>query len=129
MCTALMFPSDEKHMHDANRSCPSRGTLQWLAGKGATFFCWALKVSGTEAVVASTSPFFGQGESVMLIKPFIAHLTMAELHQVMSSGFATIAGSVLVAFIALGVSGTALISSCKPARSKLCRTHHLTAHT
>lgn len=48
----------------------------------------------------------------MLIKPFIAHLTQAELHQVMASGFATIAGSVLVAYISLGINGQALISSC-----------------
>jgi concentrative nucleoside transporter, CNT family len=48
----------------------------------------------------------------MLIKPFVAHLTQAELHQVMCSGFATIAGSVLVAYINLGVNGQALISSC-----------------
>lgn len=50
-----------------------------------------MRVSGAEAVVAAASPFIGQGESAMLIKPFVAHLTQAELHQVMCSGFATIA--------------------------------------
>jgi len=48
----------------------------------------------------------------MLIRPFVPHLTMAELHQVMCSGFATIAGSVLVAYISLGLNPQALISSC-----------------
>lgn len=48
----------------------------------------------------------------MLIRPFVAHLTQAELHQIMCSGFATIAGSVLVAYIGLGVNAQALISSC-----------------
>ena len=71
-----------------------------------------MRVSGSEAVVAAASPFVGQGESAMLIRPFVAHLTMAELHQVMTSGFATIAGSVLVAYIAMGVNPQALISSC-----------------
>lgn len=89
-----------------------RGALQWLVRKAASFFHWTLRVSGAEAVVASSSPFFGQGESVLLIKPFLGVLTKAEIHQVMASGFATIAGSVLVAFISLGVNGTALISSC-----------------
>jgi CNT family concentrative nucleoside transporter len=37
---------------------------------------------------------------------------MAELHQVMCSGFATIAGSVLVAYIGMGLNPQALISSC-----------------
>ncbi|KAL9031963.1 MAG: hypothetical protein Q9196_000036 [Gyalolechia fulgens] len=88
------------------------GTLQWFIQKFAVFFFWSMRVSGAEAVVAAASPFIGQGESAMLIKPFVAHLTQAELHQVMCSGFATIAGSVLVAYIGLGVNGQALISSC-----------------
>ena len=71
-----------------------------------------MRVSGAEAVVAAASPFIGQGESAMLIKPFVAHLTKAELHQVMTSGFATIAGSVLVAYIGLGLNPQALVSSC-----------------
>ena len=88
------------------------GVLQWFIGKFAVFFFWSMRVSGAEAVVAAASPFIGQGESAILIKPFVAHLTKAELHQVMCSGFATIAGSVLVAYIGLGVNGQALVSSC-----------------
>jgi len=88
------------------------GVLQWFVGKFGSFFFWTMRVSGAEAVVAAASPFIGQGESAMLIRPFVKHLTNAELHQVMASGFATIAGSVLVAYINLGVSGQALISSC-----------------
>lgn len=88
------------------------GVLQWFVIKFANFFFWSMKVSGAEAVVAAASPFIGQGESAMLIKPFIAHLTNAELHQVMASGFATISGSVLIGYIGLGVNGSALISSC-----------------
>lgn len=86
--------------------------LQWVIGKFAVFFFWSMRVSGAEAVVAAASPFIGQGESAILVKPFVAYLTQAELHQVMCSGFATIAGSVLVAYISLGVNGQALISSC-----------------
>lgn len=88
------------------------GILQWFIGKFATFFFWSLRVSGAEAVVAAASPFIGQGESAMLIRPFVAHLTMAELHQVMASGFATIAGSVLIAYISMGVNPQALVSAC-----------------
>jgi CNT family concentrative nucleoside transporter len=88
------------------------GILQWFIGKFAVFFFWSMRVSGAEAVVASASPFIGQGESAMLIKPFVPHLTQAELHQVMCSGFATIAGSVLVAYIGMGLNPQALISSC-----------------
>ena len=88
------------------------GFIQWFIGKFAVLFFWSMRVSGAEAIVAAASPFIGQGESAILIKPFVAHLTQAELHQIMCSGFATIAGSVLVAYIALGVNGQALVSSC-----------------
>ncbi|KAJ5934976.1 hypothetical protein N7466_004523 [Penicillium verhagenii] len=88
------------------------GVLQWFVVKFAKFFFWSMRVSGAEAVVAAASPFIGQGESAMLIRPFVPHLTMAEIHQVMTSGFATIAGSVLIAYIAMGVSSQALVSSC-----------------
>ncbi|KAF3067069.1 Solute carrier family 28 member 3 [Daldinia childiae] len=88
------------------------GLIQWFIGKFAVFFFWSLRVSGAEAVVAAATPFIGQGESAMLVRPFIAHMTMAEIHQVMTCGFATIAGSVLVAYIGLGLNPQALVSSC-----------------
>ena len=39
-----------------------------------------------------------------MIRPFIATMTKSELHAVMTGGFATIAGSVLGAYIGFGVS-------------------------
>ena len=86
--------------------------LQWFVVKAATFFFWSMRVSGAEAVVAAASPFIGQGESAMLIRPFVPHMTIAEIHQVMCSGFATIAGSVLISYISMGVNSQALVSSC-----------------
>ncbi|KAI1334963.1 H+/nucleoside cotransporter-like protein [Xylariaceae sp. FL0016] len=92
--------------------CYHTGLIQWFVGKFAVFFFWTLRVSGAEAVVAAATPFIGQGESAMLVRPFVPHLTMAEIHQVMTCGFATIAGSVLVAYIGLGLNPQALVSSC-----------------
>ncbi|XDG10253.1 hypothetical protein ABKA04_009868 [Annulohypoxylon sp. FPYF3050] len=88
------------------------GLIQWFVSKFAVFFFWTLRVSGAEAVVASATPFIGQGESAMLVRPFVPHMTLAEIHQVMTCGFATIAGSVLVAYIGLGINPQALVSSC-----------------
>jgi CNT family concentrative nucleoside transporter len=88
------------------------GIIQWFIGKFAVFFFWSMKVSGAEAVVAAATPFIGQGESAMLIKPFVQYLTKAEIHQIMSCGFATIAGSVLIAYINLGLNPQVLVSSC-----------------
>jgi CNT family concentrative nucleoside transporter len=88
------------------------GFLQWFIAKFAVFFFWSLRVSGAEAIVAAATPFIGQGEAAMLIRPFMDHLTMAEIHQIMTCGFATIAGSVLVAYIGMGLNAQALVSSC-----------------
>ena len=88
------------------------GFLQWFIKKFATFVFWGLGVSGAEAVVAAATPFIGQGESAMLVRPFVPHMTKAELHQIMTCGFATISGSVLVGYIKLGLNAEAMVSSC-----------------
>lgn len=88
------------------------GFVQWFIMKFATFVFWALGVSGAEAVVAAATPFIGQGESAMLVRPFVPHMTKAELHQIMTCGFATISGSVLVGYTSLGLNAEALVSSC-----------------
>lgn len=48
----------------------------------------------------------------MLVRPFVPHMTKAELHQIMTCGFATISGSVLVGYIGLGLNAEVLVSSC-----------------
>ncbi|KAI1260601.1 H+/nucleoside cotransporter [Xylariaceae sp. FL1019] len=88
------------------------GLVQWFIGKFSVFFFWSLRISGAEAVVAAATPFIGQGESAMLVRPFVPHLTMSEMHTIMCCGFATISGSVLVAYIGLGLNAQALVSSC-----------------
>ncbi|CAI5756479.1 unnamed protein product [Candida verbasci] len=88
------------------------GVIQWFIKKFAFFFFWSLRVSGAEAVTAAASPFIGMGESAILIKDLIPYLTKAELHQVMTSGFSTISGAVLVGYIGLGLNPQALVSSC-----------------
>jgi nucleoside permease NupC len=42
-----------------------------------------------------------------MIRPFLKDMTMSELHAILTGGFATIAGSVMAAYILYGVSGHA----------------------
>ncbi|KAG7191433.1 uncharacterized protein KQ657_003480 [Scheffersomyces spartinae] len=88
------------------------GAIQWAIIKFAKFFFWALGISGAESITTAASPFIGMGESAILIKDFLPYLTKAELHQIMTAGFATISGSVLVGYIGLGLNAQALVSSC-----------------
>ena len=39
-----------------------------------------------------------------MVRPFIKDMTLSELHAVLTGGFATIAGSVMAAYILYGVS-------------------------
>ena len=52
-----------------------------------------------------------QTEAPLMIRPFLEHVTMSELHAIMTGGFATIAGSVLAAYIEYGVSASHLLSA------------------
>ncbi|KAI0656588.1 H+/nucleoside cotransporter [Cubamyces menziesii] len=87
------------------------GVMQWLIKGFAWFFFKIMNVSGAEAVVAAASPFIGQGESACLVKPYVDYMTESELHLTMTSGFSTIAGSVLSAYIGLGVPPQNLVTA------------------
>jgi CNT family concentrative nucleoside transporter len=88
------------------------GGMQWVIKKFAWVMVRLMDTSGSESVVAAASPFVGQGESALLVQPFIEDMTLSEIHSTMTSGFSTIAGSVLIAFIALGIDSRALITAC-----------------
>ncbi|KAG9316671.1 Na+ dependent nucleoside transporter C-terminus-domain-containing protein [Chiua virens] len=87
------------------------GVMQWIIKGFAWFFFKLMNVSGAEAVVASASPWVGQGESACLVKPYINVMTRSELHLVMTSGFSTISGAVLSAYVSLGVPPQNLVTS------------------
>ncbi|KAI8057334.1 Na+ dependent nucleoside transporter C-terminus-domain-containing protein [Syncephalis plumigaleata] len=67
------------------------GGMQWIVRKFAWLMVRLMDTSGAESVVAAASPFVGQGESALLVKPFIKDMTRSEIHSTMCSGFATIA--------------------------------------
>jgi len=87
------------------------GVMLWVIKNFAWLFFKVMNVSGAEAVVAAASPFVGQGESACLVRPYVDLMTESELHVTMTSGFSTIAGSVLIAYINLGVPAQNLITS------------------
>ncbi|KAJ3759667.1 Na+ dependent nucleoside transporter C-terminus-domain-containing protein [Lentinula raphanica] len=87
------------------------GVMQWLLGKFAWLFFKLLNVSGAEAVVAAASPWIGQGESACLVRPYVDLMTESELHLTMTSGFACISGSVMAAYINLGVPADNIVTS------------------
>ncbi len=70
-----------------------------------------MKTSGPETLSCASNIFVGCTEAPLMIKPYIKSLTLSELHAIMTGGFATIAGGVMAAYIAMGISPTHLISA------------------
>ena len=55
--------------------------------------------------------FLGNAEAPLLIRPYLSTMTNSELHAVMSGGYATIAGSMMAAYITFGISASHLLSA------------------
>lgn len=70
-----------------------------------------LDTSGAETLCAIANSFLGQTESPLLIRNYLSGMTKSELFVVMVSGMATISGSILVVYAAMGVPAEHLLAS------------------
>jgi len=61
-------------------------------------------VSKVESLCAAANIFVGQSESPLVIRPYLAALTPAQLFTVMTSGMAGVAGTILAAYASMGIS-------------------------
>ncbi|KAG0028849.1 hypothetical protein BGZ81_004390 [Podila clonocystis] len=86
--------------------------VQSVVAGMASFIIHIIDISGVECVAACAAPFVGMSEASMLVGPFVSEMTEAELHQVLTSGFATISGSVFLGLLTFGVDATALLTAC-----------------
>ena len=76
------------------------GALQKLLGTGKA-----------ESLAATSNIFVSQTEAPLVIKPYIAGMTRSGLFAVMVGGMATVAGSVLAGYVALGVEMRYLLAA------------------
>ncbi|MEQ1547806.1 MAG: NupC/NupG family nucleoside CNT transporter [Chakrabartia sp.] len=60
-------------------------------------------VSKVESLCAAANIFVGQSESPLVIRPYLAALTPAQLFLVMTSGMAGVAGTILAAYASMGI--------------------------
>jgi len=80
------------------------GIMQKVIVALSRFMSWTIGTSGAETLSCTANIFVGQTEAPLLIKPFLAGMTVSELLTIMVGGFATIAGGVLAGYIAMGVT-------------------------
>ncbi|XP_013389091.1 solute carrier family 28 member 3 [Lingula anatina] len=87
------------------------GAMQWIIFRVAWVMQVAMGTTAAESVNAAANIFIGQSEAPLMIRPLLPKMTNSELHAVMTGGFATIAGTVLGAFIGFGVPANHLLSA------------------
>ncbi len=75
------------------------GVLQKIVFGFAWIMARTMRLSGAESLSAAANIFMGQTEAPLLVRPFIPKMTKSELSCLMVGGMATIAGSVLGAYV------------------------------
>ncbi|GEK47378.1 nucleoside permease [Bisbaumannia pacifica] len=79
------------------------GIMRWLINLIGGALQKLLGTSRTESLSASANIFVGQTEAPMTVRPFIGGMTRSELFAVMVGGLASVAGSVLGGYAAMGI--------------------------
>jgi CNT family concentrative nucleoside transporter len=74
--------------------------VRWIGGAIEL----VIGVSKVESLCAAANIFVGQSESPLVIRPYLAGLTPAQLFTVMTSGMAGVAGTILAAYASMGIS-------------------------
>lgn len=87
------------------------GVMQKLIKAFAWLMHHTMGVSGVEAFCAAANVFLGMTLVPLCVKPYLLKMTTSEIHSLMVGGFATIAGSVLAAYINMGISAAHLLSA------------------
>ena len=77
--------------------------MQWLIRIMGGGLRAILHTSHTESLSAAANVFVGQAEAPLVARPYIPGMTRSELFAVMVGGLASIAGSVMAGYVALGI--------------------------
>jgi CNT family concentrative nucleoside transporter len=87
------------------------GLMQIVVSFFARIVHALMRVSGSEALSNISSAFVGQVEAQIMIKPYLATMTMSELLASMSGSMACIAGGVMAVYISMGVPAAYLLAA------------------
>lgn len=87
------------------------GVMQRVVAVLARLLARAMRLSGAEALSAIGDIFLGMTEAPLLVRPYVARMTESELFAVMTAGMATISGSVLFAYVAMGLDAGFLVTA------------------
>ncbi|KAL5108855.1 Solute carrier family 28 member 3 [Taenia crassiceps] len=92
--------------------CFHLGIIQLIIDKPSKLATKFIKTTGPETLNAIANIFFSMTEAPLITRPYLPMSTNSELHAMIVNGFASIAGSVLAAFISFGIPANHLLISC-----------------
>jgi CNT family concentrative nucleoside transporter len=87
------------------------GVIQFLVKVFAWVMVHVMDVSGSESLAATANIFLGHTEAPLLVRPYLESMTRSELTAMLTGGMATISGSVLAAYVGLGVDAGHLLAA------------------
>ena len=87
------------------------GVIQRIVKVLAWAMVRMMDVSGSESLAAAANVFLGHTEAPLMVRPYLASMTRSELMAMLTGGMATIAGSVMAAYVALGIDAGHLLAA------------------
>ena len=87
------------------------GIMQFIISIIAKGLAKLLGTSGAETTSAVANIFLSQNEAPLVVKPYINKMTRSELLAIMTGGMATVAGSVMAGYVAMGVNAGHLLAA------------------
>jgi concentrative nucleoside transporter, CNT family len=87
------------------------GIMQRVVALLARVLVRTMRISGAEALSTIGDIFLGMTEAPLLIRPYVARMTESELFALMVAGMATVSGSTLFAYVAMGIDAGYLVTA------------------
>jgi CNT family concentrative nucleoside transporter len=87
------------------------GIMQRVVQGMAVVMQKLMRVSGAESLSVAANVFIGQTEAPILIAPYIPTMTRSEMLTMMTGGMAHVSGAVLLAYVAMGIDASYLITA------------------
>jgi CNT family concentrative nucleoside transporter len=88
------------------------GAMQWIVRAVAFVVQKTLGTSGPETLAAAANVFVGHTEAPLVVRPYLAKMTQSELFALMTGGFATVTGSLIVVYASFGAEPGHLLTAC-----------------
>ncbi|MCL4806669.1 MAG: NupC/NupG family nucleoside CNT transporter [Thermoanaerobaculia bacterium] len=87
------------------------GVMQKIVGLFASLMTKLLRISGAESLAVTANIFIGQTEAPIIVAPYVPKMTNSEMLTMMIGGMASISGAVLLAYTAMGIPASYLITA------------------